>query len=146
MIFAFSSASMAENSSNISIGLGLDHGGIGGKYAINRDKNKYYGSIGVLSYSSDTGVDIGYGLGWERLIIEDNHSAGLFIGTVASSMKASTAVTYYGMSANYNYYFSGFSNSSFVLGASIYSGITSEDESRYDKNTDGLYIKVAYQW
>ena len=85
-------------------------------------------------------------MGWERLIWEDNHSAGLFIGTVSSTIYNETAVIYYGMSANYNYYFSGFTDSSFVLGASLYSGVTLEDESRYDENTSGLLIKIAYQW
>ncbi|KGJ90912.1 hypothetical protein GAB14E_0576 [Colwellia psychrerythraea] len=144
MILVFSTASMAENSENISVGFGLDHGFLGGKYAINRDKNKYYAALGVLSYSSESGIGLGYGLGWERLIFESNHSAGLFLGTVAATLKSESAITYYGMSANYNYYFSGYSNSSFVLGASVYSGVTSEDV--YDKNTSGLLIKIAYQW
>jgi hypothetical protein len=146
IFLAFSSVSMAENTSNISLGFGLDHGYLGGKYSINRDKNKYYASLGVLSYSSESGTELGYGLGWERLIWEDNHSAGLFIGTVSSTIYNETAVIYYGMSANYNYYFSGFTDSSFVLGASLYSGVTSEDKSRYDENTSGLLIKIAYQW
>lgn len=146
MSLAFSSQSMAENINNISVGLGLDHGNVGGKYSINQDKNKYYGSIGILSYSRDSGIEFGYGLGWERLILEDKHSAGLFVGTVSSTIKNETSVNYYGMSANYNYYFSGFTNRSFVLGASLYSGVTSEDESKYDKNKSGLLLKVAYQW
>jgi hypothetical protein len=54
---------MAENTSNISLGFGLDHGYLGGKYSINRDKNKYYASLGVLSYSSESGTELGYGLG-----------------------------------------------------------------------------------
>ena len=143
---ACSSASIAENTSNISLGFGLDHGYLGGKYAINRDKNKYYASLGVLSYSSESGTELGYGLGWERLIWEDTHSVGLLLGTVSSKIYNERAVNYYGMSANYNYYFSGFTNSSFVLGASIYSGVTSEDESKYDESTSGLLFKIAYQW
>jgi hypothetical protein len=137
---------MAEGNENISIGFGLDHGFLGGKYAINRDKNKYYASLGVLSYSSESGIGLGYGLGWERLIFESNHSAGLFLGTVAAHLKNETAINYYGMAANYNYYFSGFSNSSFVLGASLYGGVTSEDESKYDDNESGILVKIAYQW
>lgn len=145
--FAFPTASIAENNSNFSVGIGNDHGGVlGGKYAVNRGENKYYGSLGMLSYSSESGTKIGYGIGWERLIISDKHSAGLFIGTVSTKIKNDKTAIYNGISANYNYYFSGFSTRSFVLGGSVYGGKTSEDESEYDKNSNGLFVKLAYQW
>ncbi len=141
-----SSFCFAADDSNFSLGLGTDHGGIGAKYSINNDDSKYYGSIGVRVHSSETGTGIGYGVGWDHKIGGNNHSLGIFAGVVSAQINYGKVVIYHGLSGTYNYYFSGFNNSSFVIGGSISSGVTSEDENLFEKNSSGVSLKLAYQW
>ncbi|MGL6162279.1 hypothetical protein [Microbulbifer sp.] len=146
LILGFSVSANAENDSNFSIGLGSDHGGIGAKYSINHGKNKYFGSLGLLSYVESSGESIGYGLGWEHLVSPKKNALGVFLGSVDSKHFGKDVAIYQGIAATYNYYFSGFTEKSFVIGASIFSGTTSKNEEFLDKNTSGVNIKLAYQW
>jgi len=34
----------------------------------------------------------------------------------------------------------------FVVGGSIYSGVTSKDENRFEKKSSGVSLTLAYQW
>lgn len=139
--------SHAEDNSNFSIGLGTDHAGVAGiKYSFNHGKSKYYGSLALLGYSSLAGSELGYGIGWERLIARNKHSLGLFAGTVSMNTSQNEAAVYYGLAGTYNYYFSGYDKQSFVLGGSAYVGTTSSDERLFDENSNGIHMKVAYQW
>lgn len=147
ILFCYSLISFADTDSNLSFGLGHDHAGVVGvKYAINRDQDKYYGSFGLLSYSRFAGTKIGYGLGWERLFLGENNAFGLFAGTVSSHIRNSKAAVYHGVAATYNYYFLGFDEKSFVLGGSVYYGKTFDDDRRFDNNSGGSMVKIAYQW
>ena len=146
IILGLSASTNAANDSNFSIGLGSDHGGIGAKYSKNQGKNKYFGSLGLLSYVERSGAAIGYGIGWERMVSHDKHGIGVFLGSVDSKHLGEEVATYHGVSAFYNYYFSGFNEKSLVLGASVFSGATSEDETYFEDREGGVNIKVAYQW
>ncbi|WP_019028298.1 hypothetical protein [Colwellia piezophila] len=141
-----SSFCFAADDSNFSLGLGNDHGGIGAKYSINTNDSKYYASLGIRVHSSEDGTGIGYGVGWDRKIGGDNHSLGIFGGAVSAHIANGEVAIYHGLSGTYNYYFSGFNNSSFVLGGSIYSGVTSKNENIFEESSSGVSIKVAYQW
>lgn len=116
MIF-FSSTGWA-NDSQLSFGLGTDHGFLGLKYSINKNRDKYYGSLGVLAYSEGIGTKLGYGLGWERLMFGEKHSLGLFAGTTSAKTSGDRIAAYYGAAVTYNYYWSGFNEKSWVLAKS----------------------------
>jgi len=146
VLSVLSASTYAANDSNVSLGLGLDHGGLGAKYSRNHEKNKYFGSLGLLSYVERSGAAIGYGIGWERMVSSERHGMGLFLGSVDSRHIGEEAVTYHGISAIYNYYFSGFSKKSFVVGASLYTGTTLEEEDYVSDKVSGVGIKLAYQW
>jgi len=145
LAMSVSSSCFAADDSNFSLGLGTDHGGLGAKYSFNRNDTKYYASLGVRVHSSD-GTGLGYGVGYDRKIGNDNHSLGVFGGSVSAEIAHGEVAIYHGLSGTYNYYFSGFNNSSFVLGGSIYSGITSKNKNRFEENTSGVTLKIAYQW
>ncbi|WP_413662519.1 hypothetical protein ACG1BZ_14980 [Microbulbifer sp. CNSA002] len=136
----------AAGDSNFSLGGGQDHAGIGAKYSINRGKDKYFGSLGWKGYSDEAGSVAGYGLGWERLVASDSHSLGVFLGLVEVNYRRDEAARYNGIALLYNYYFSGFSESSFVLGAAVHAGTRSGDEPYFDEHTTGASMKFAYQW
>lgn len=146
IIFTLSASTYAANDSNFSVGLGLDHGGLGVRYSKNEGKNKYFGSLGLLSYVERSGAAIGYGVGWERMVSPNKHGLGLFLGSVDSKHFGEDVATYHGVSALYNYYFSGFSEKSFVIGASLYTGTTLEEEDYVSDKIVGVGIKLAYQW
>ncbi|QFT54567.1 hypothetical protein [Microbulbifer sp. THAF38] len=136
----------AAGDSNFSLGVGVDHAGLGAKYSINRGKDKYFGSLGWKGFSDQAGSVTGWGLGWEHLVSSDSHSLGTFLGLVEVDYAGDSAVRYHGVALLYNYYFSGFSESSFVLGAAIHAGASSYDGPYYDDNTTGATVKLAYQW
>jgi hypothetical protein len=146
LAMSVSSFSFAADDSNFSLGLGIDHGGIGAKYSINNNDSKYYASLGIRVHSSNAGSGFGYGVGWDRKIGGDNHSLGIFAGAVSAQISQGEVAIYHGLSGSYNYYFSGFNNHSFVLGGSIYSGVTSKDENIFEESSSGVSLKIAYQW
>lgn len=146
LVMSLSSFCFAADDSNFSLGLGTDHGGLGAKYSFNSHDSKYYASLGVRVHSSETGTGFGYGVGWDRKIGNDNHSLGLFAGSVSAQIDYGEVAIYHGLSATYNYYFSGFNNSSFVVGGSIYSGVTSKSEHMFEESSSGITLKIAYQW
>ena len=145
LAMSVSSFCFSSDDSNFSLGLGTDHGGLGAKYSFNSNESKYYASLGVHVHGDD-GTGLGYGVGWDREIGNDNHSLGIFGGSVSAEIAHGEVAIYHGLSGTYNYYFSGFNNSSFVLGGSVYSGVTSKSENRFEKNTNGVTLKIAYQW
>ncbi len=145
LTMSVSSFCFASDNSNFSLGLGTDQGGLGAKYSFNHNESKYYASLGVRVHGDD-GTGLGYGLGWERKIANDKHTLGIFGGSVSAEIAYGEVAIYHGLSGTYNYYFSEFNNSSFVLGASVYSGVTSTSENRFEKNTSGVTLKIAYQW
>ncbi|WP_444931489.1 hypothetical protein ACJJIF_06850 [Microbulbifer sp. SSSA002] len=136
----------AAGDSNFSLGLGGDHGGLGAKYAINRDEDKYFATLGLLGYSEHTGWTEGYGIGWERLVSSDRHTVGTFLGAVSSDSGGRVMTRYHGISLLYNYYFSGFSDSSWVIGGDIYGGVSEDDDLNFDDELYGIKLKFAYQW
>ncbi|WP_444914164.1 hypothetical protein [Microbulbifer sp. TRSA007] len=136
----------AAGDSNFSLGVGVDHAGLGAKYSINRGKDKYFGSLGWKGFSDEAGSVTGYGLGWERLVASDSHSLGAFLGLVEVHYSRNEAARYNGIALLYNYYFSGFSESSLVLGAAVHAGTRSGDRPYFDEHTTGASIKFAYQW
>ena len=140
-----SSFCFASDDSNFSLGLGTDHGGIGAKYSINNNDSKYYASLGIRVHS-DSGTGLGYGVGWDRKIWGANHSLGIFAGAVSAQISHGEVALYHGLSGTYNYYFSGFNNSTFVMGGSIYSGVTSKNEYIFEESSSGVALKLAYQW
>ncbi|WP_444900477.1 hypothetical protein ACJJIX_20100 [Microbulbifer sp. VAAC004] len=146
VLLSCSALASAAGDSNFSIGLGGDHAGLGAKYAINRGKDKYFGAFGWLGYTEQVGWIEGYGIGWERLVSSDSHSVGTFLGTVSHDTVGEKVARYHGISLLYNYYFSGFSEASFVIGVDVYAGASSEDERYFDGNKAGASLKVAYQW
>jgi len=141
-----SSFCFAADDSNFSLGLGTDHGGLGAKYSINIDDSKYYASLGVRVHSSEGGTGFGYGVGWDHKIGGNNHSLGIFAGAVSAQISHGEVALYHGLSGTYNYYFSGFNNSTFVMGGSIYSGVTSKNEYIFEESSSGVALKLAYQW
>jgi len=145
LVISVSSFCCAADDSNFSLGLGTDHGGLGAKYSFNNNESKYYASLGVHVHGDD-GTGLGYGVGWDRKIGNDNHSLGIFGGSVSAQIAHGEVAIYHGLSGTYNYYFSGFNNSSFVLGASIYGGVTSSNKYLFEENKSGVALKVAYQW
>lgn len=147
LTLCLSAFSHGADDTNLSAGLGTDHAGVAGvKYALNHGKSKYYASVALLGYSSAVGGELGYGIGWERLIASDKHALGLFAGTVSMDENHDEAVIYHGLAGTYNFYFNGFTERSWVLGGSAYSGVTSDDNSYIDDNASGIFVKVAFQW
>ena len=146
IILGMSATANAAGDSNFSIGIGSDHGGIGAKYSMNEGKDKFFGSLGLLSYVESSGAAVGYGIGWERMMSTGNHGIGLLVGAVDSKHLGDEIATYHGASAFYNYYFSGFNDKSFVIGACVFSGATSSDEIYFESSRSGVDIKLAYQW
>ena len=145
LLISISSFCCAAKDSNFSLGLGTDHGGLGAKYSFNNYESKYYASLGVHVHGDDD-TGLGYGVGWDRKIGNDNHTLGIFGGSVSAKIAHGEVAIYHGLSGTYNYYFSGFNNRSFVLGGSIYSGVTSKSKNNFEENTSGVTLKIAYQW
>ncbi|MFA0791659.1 hypothetical protein ACCI51_13975 [Microbulbifer echini] len=76
----------------------------------------------------------------------DSHSVGAFLGAASHDTVGDKVASYHGISLLYNYYFSGFSEPSFVIGADVYAGASSKDGRYFDDNRAGASLKVAYQW
>ena len=140
-------SSHSSDANHLSFGLGTDQGGLGFQYSINNNNSKYYIALGLHSYSQASGTNLGYGLGWEKLIgTSKNNSLGLFLGAISSSAVNTERTTYHGVAATYNYYFNEFVNNSWVVGGSLGYGKSSNNASYFSDSTSQASLKLSYQW
>ncbi|WP_019028947.1 hypothetical protein [Colwellia piezophila] len=93
------------------IGAGHEYGGIlGGQFAYKTEYSKYYGSVGVVGFST----------GFQTTFSKNSkHAYGVTVG--AEAIDSSEGFLF----ATYNYHFKGFSNNGFVIGTGI--GFTKGD-------------------
>lgn len=142
---------MADQDRSLAIGVGKPFGGyLGAKYSLNRENYKFYGSFGLLGYTQHTGMRPGYGVGFDRRILQSNSSVGLYIGTVSSAAGVfyghSSSVVYHGVAINYLYHFSGFNSKTWILGLSAYIGESSGTNYYWDEQETGWFISAGYQF
>ncbi len=140
-------SSYSRDANHFSFGLGTDQGGLGFQYSISSNDSKYYIALGLQSYSEASGTNLGYGLGWEKLIGKSrNNSLGLFLGAVSSSAVNTERTTYHGVAATYNYYFNEIANNSWIVGGSLGYGESSNNASYFSDSTSQASLKLSYQW
>lgn len=143
----FSVNSFSDDTRNLSFGLGTDQGGFGWKYTVNDRESRFYGSLGLYTYGSSNGFNLGYGLGWENLVGSGrNNTLGIFLGSVSGEGRNEERTSYHGAALTYNYYFKGFTKSTYVMGVDLKYGISSNSHSYFKENISQVSAKVAYQW
>ncbi|WP_444939456.1 hypothetical protein [Microbulbifer sp. JMSA002] len=76
----------------------------------------------------------------------DRHSLGTFLGSVGYDSTGDDMARYHGISLLYNYYFLGFSESSWVIGGDIYVGVSDSGEWYFEDERYGIKLKFAYRW
>ena len=140
-------SSYSSDANHLSFGLGTDQGGLGFQYSFNNNESKYYITLGLQSYSEASGVNLGYGLGWEKLIGQSrNNSLGIFLGAISSSAVNEERTTYHGAAATYNYYFNEIENNSWIIGGSLGYGTSSNNASYFSNSITETSLKLSYQW
>jgi hypothetical protein len=112
-IIALSLISFAGSAGNFefTIGAGHEYGGIlGGQFAYKTEYSKYYGSVGLIGFST----------GFQTTFSKNSkHAYGVTVGAEAIDSEEGF------LFATYNYHFKGFSNNGFVIGTGV--GFTKGD-------------------
>jgi hypothetical protein len=140
-------STLAQAEGQFAVGLGKPYGGtLGGTYSILNDKFKYYVGAGLLAYSSITGEQYGYSLGFDYQLGASKNSLGLSFGTIKASTVYGKNENYLGTSLNYAYYFSGFDQNSWIIGLSGSYGERKTSDRFYDKSVSESFIQLGYQF
>ena len=118
---------------------------MGGSYSIPFDNYRLRLSLGLLAYYADE-AKVGYGVGIERQVGDTGHAVSMAIGTVYAQATIRRIAVYNGISANYNYYFSGYTENSFFLGGSLFSGKSDDSSPIFEQNKSGAFLNIGYQF
>ena len=131
--------------SQVAIGIGQPYGGfLGGRFSALFERTKIYLGAGLLGYTSSSGSMLGYNAGFDCQIGSSNHSLGVSYGTVTANGADSI---YIGTSYNYAYYFSGFTERSWIIGLSSYEGKQEKTNIfGYRDKKSGTFINVGFQY
>lgn len=138
---------IAHANGHVALGMGMPYGGIfGGTYSLHYENVKIYAGSGLLGYSEDHGAAPGYVVGFEAELGRENYAVGLSYGTVRASTIGNESADYVGVSTNYNYYFSGFDEPSFILGFSYYIAKRDVPDDNWEDEISGLFLTLGYQF
>ncbi len=143
----------AEIHQNLSLGLGMPYGGLGGKYSVTRDSISIYGSLGLMYYSTEHGARPGFGVGFDHQIMDSRHSLGLSLSTLGVLTRTyifedrQEARNVVGPVLHYQFHFGGFARRGWVLGGSAGAGKVHEGDTTFSGGwRTGTWFNVGYRF